>query len=155
MLFAVLTGPVFHVSGFGVSRILGIGFHERMTICYLFRCFSEIVFCQRRIAGNRNFKRFIAVIKYINSDACDTTWNRDAGQVGACIKRTTSNACDTFWNRDACQAAATGKRRFSDACDTTWNRDTCQASAVGKRTFSNFCDIFGNRYFPLTSLSID
>ena len=78
MLFAVLAGPVFHVSGFGVSRILGIGFHERMTILYLFRCISENVFYQRRIAGNRNFKRIVAAIKCISSDACDTLWNGDA-----------------------------------------------------------------------------
>ena len=79
MLFAVLTGPVLHVSGFGVSRILGIGFHERMTIFYLFRCISESVFCQRRITGNRNFRQFIAGRKCTISDACDTTWNLDAG----------------------------------------------------------------------------
>ena len=79
MLFAVLAGPVLHVSGFGVSRILGIGFHERMTIFYLFRCISESVFCQRRIAGNRNFRQFIAGRKCTISDACDTTWNLDAG----------------------------------------------------------------------------
>ena len=79
MLFAVLTGPVLHVSGFGVSRILGSGFHERMTILYLFRCISESVFGQRRIAGNRNFKRIAAGRKRIISDACDTLWNVDAG----------------------------------------------------------------------------
>ena len=79
ILFAVLAGPVFHVSGFGVSRILGIGFHERMTICYLFRCVAESVFCQRRIAGNRNFRQFVTVIKCTLSDACDTLWNGDAG----------------------------------------------------------------------------
>ena len=79
MLFAVLTGPVFYVSGLGISRILGIGFDERMTICYLFRCISENVFFQRKIAGNRNFRQFATVIKYTNSDVCDTPRNFDAG----------------------------------------------------------------------------
>ena len=79
MLFAVLTSPVFHVSDFGVSRILGIGFHERMTIFYLFRCISESFFCQRRIAGNRNFKRIAAAGKCKFSDVCDTFWNFDTG----------------------------------------------------------------------------
>ena len=78
MLFAVLTDPVFHVSGFGVSRILGIGFHERMTIFYLLRCVAESVFFQRRIAGNRNFRRIAAGRKRIISDACDTTRNFNA-----------------------------------------------------------------------------
>ena len=78
MLFAVLTSPVFHVSDFGVSRILGIGFHERMTIFYLFRCISESVFFQRRIAGNRNFKRIAAAKKCKISDACDTFRNFNA-----------------------------------------------------------------------------
>ena len=78
MLFAVLTGPVFHVSGFGVSRILGIGFHERMTILYLLRCVFESVFCQRRIAGDRNFGQIAAARKCISSNACDTLWNADA-----------------------------------------------------------------------------
>ena len=78
MLFAVLTSPVFHVSGFGVSRILGIGFHERMTILYLLRCVFESVFCQRRIAGDRNFGQIAAARKCISSNACDTLWNADA-----------------------------------------------------------------------------
>ena len=78
MLFAVLAGPVLHVSGFGVSRILGIGFHERMTILYLLRCVFESVFCQRRIAGDRNFGQIAAARKCINSNACDTLWNADA-----------------------------------------------------------------------------
>ena len=78
MLFAVLTGPVFHVSGFGVSRILGIGFHERMTILYLLRCVFESVFCQRRIAGDRNFGQIAAARKCISSNACATLWNADA-----------------------------------------------------------------------------
>ena len=78
MLFAVLAGPVLHVSGFGVSRILGIGFHERMTILYLLRCVFESVFCQRRIAGDRNFGQIAATRKCISSNACDTLWNADA-----------------------------------------------------------------------------
>ena len=78
MLFAVLAGPVLHVSGFGVSRILGIGFHERMTILYLLRCVFESVFCQRRIAGDRNFGQIAAARKCISSNACDTLWNGDA-----------------------------------------------------------------------------
>ena len=78
ILFAVLTGPVLHVSGFGVSRILGIGFHERMTILYLLRCVFESVFCQRRIAGDRNFGQIAAARKCISSNACDTLWNADA-----------------------------------------------------------------------------
>ena len=78
ILFAVLTGPVFYVSFFGVSRILGIGFHKRMTILYLLRCVFESVFCQRRIAGDRNFGQIAAARKCISSNACDTLWNADA-----------------------------------------------------------------------------
>ena len=122
---AVLTGPVLHVSGFGVSRILGSGFDERMTICYLFRCVAESVFCQRRIAGNSDFGQIVAGRKCISSDACDTTWNGDACQAATTDKRIISDACDTFWNRDACQAAATGKRIISNACDITRNFNAC------------------------------
>ena len=123
MLFAVLAGPVLHVSGFGVSRILGIGFHERMTILYFFRCIFESVFCQRRIAGDRNFGQIAAAIKRKISDACDTLWNGDACQAAATVKRRISDACDTTWNIDAGQVSAIVKRKISDACNTLWNAD--------------------------------